>query len=93
MRIIDGVRYRDEDAKELGLTGGREAPEGDRDLDRTAYAPAHVSKAQAKKASTILTTEASDAPKTEDTLKPDEAPVDGDDKGEGDASKTSRRAR
>lgn len=38
MKIIDGVRYSDEDVKALGLSGGREAPVGDREIVRTTVA-------------------------------------------------------
>ena len=43
MKIINGVRYSDEDVKQFGLTGGREAPEGDRQLQRKTVA--HVATA------------------------------------------------
>ena len=80
---VIGRRLLDFQREELGLTGGREAPEGDRELTRTTVAVGHKAPDNTESPKPISSTEKE---------KVQAAGQDGGDGESGDGSKT-RRAR
>lgn len=85
MQIVDGVRYSDQDVRDFGLTGGRTAPEGDRELTRTTIAVGLTAPTPDEVVPHLLATE---DPTDQDGVDPDATEA-----GTEAAAKPARRAR